>query len=352
MNVSFSAVPAVVLFILYGFSTNAQIPTSSPVDAGSLSAFHALVEADSPPFSLYSLLSQSGAIAKILRQTSNVDRPPDTYLLFDGARQHQSYCLAVQQTNLETTEITQGVVLCALMIDDNIAEHYTLNVEYRKTGTSDWKKAERITSLFSAKGRMILPLSDEGFPNIPYYVAGVEFYRVEPPCEVRTEAEALPGESLPRKYVGLGVGGGFILQDRIELHFRGDTVSTTTYNGKEISWNGLLNVNVFPGRDAFRRYSPVFWSRDFYREFYRRWSFQAGIAFTRSNQLLQHYTLGVGFRLLGFLDITGTALFSSRTSENTVSVVSPADHVRADQVLPQTRKQYFLFGININFLEF
>lgn len=340
------------LFLLPTCFSTAQTPIAEPLDMGALAALHTLVESDSPAFSLYSVLAQTGALGRIMRQVTTLERPPDCYLLFDGARQHQSYCLAEPKTNLEMTNVPQGTVLCALTLDDNVAEHYMLNVEYRRNGETEWRSAERITSLFSTGERKIVPLVSEPVPNIPYYVIGAEFFRVEPPCDIRIEVEPLPGESLPRKYFGWGVGGGFILQDKANLRFTADTVTSLPYDGTEISGNGLLNINIFPGRDAFRWYSPAFWKKDFYRDFFRRWSLQAGLAFTRSNQLLQHYAVGAGFRLLGFLDITGTMLFTSRPKENIRSVVSPADHIRADQVIEQTRKQYFMLGININIMEF
>lgn len=333
-------------------ATLAQTPVYETLDIGSLAALHTLVEADSPPFSLYSILAQTGALDKVLRQITNVNRPPDCYLLFDGAQQHQTYCLAEPKTNLEIKNIPQGTVLCALTLDDNVTEHYLLNVEYRKNGETEWHTAERITSLFTTGGRKTVPLVSEPLPNMPYYAMSADFFRVEPPCDVRVEVEPLPGESLPRKYFGWGIGGGFIIQDKANLRFNADTVSSLPYDGTEISGNGMLNINLFPGRDAFRAYSPLFWKKDFYRDFFRRWSLQAGLAFTRSNQLLQHYAVGVGFRLLGFLDLSGTMLFTSRPKENIRSIVSPADQVRADQVLEQTRKQYFMLGININIMEF
>lgn len=345
----------VVLFVAFIFSTYilaAQTPKAEPMDASSLAALHSLAETDSPPFLLYSILAQSGALNRLLQAASAIDRPPDAVLFFDGTRQHQEYCIADPKTNLEITEIRQGAVLCTIVLDDNADERYRLDAQYRHTPNGEWHTAERVTSLFAAADRRrFIPLVFEPQPNIPYYVASVEFYRVESPCEIRIVVAALPGMSLPRKYFGIGVGGGFIVQEKANLQFREDTVAVFQSIASEFSGNGLLGINLFPGRDPFRTYSAAFWKSTFYRDFFSRWSLQAGLAFTRSNQLLEHYSLGVGLRLFGFLDIVGSMLFTSRPKENTASIISPIDHSRAEQLTAQKRVSYFMLGANINILE-
>ncbi len=339
-------------FIFSIYFTTAQTPEIEPMDAPSLSALHRLVETDSPPFSIYSIFAQSGALNRVLQISSAIERPPDAVLFFDGARQHQEYCIAEPKTNQEITEIGQGAVLCIVILDDNAEERYRLDVQYSLNHSDEWRTAERSTSLFSgADRRKFIPLAFEPPPNIPYYVVSVEYYRIKTPCKIRIDVAALPGMSLPRKYAGVGVGGGFIVQDKANLQFRGDNVAVLPSTESELSGNGLLSVNLFPGRDPFRSYSAAFWKSTFYKDFFSRLSLQAGLAFTRSNQLLEHYSLGAGLRLFGFLDIAGSMLFTSRPQENTASTISPIDHSRAEQLTAQKRKAYFMLGANINILE-
>ena len=320
-------------------------------DDGSAAAIHRLIDTDFHPYALYSLLAQSGAIQTILKQSGAVERTPDVILFYNCVRQINEYCLAEPKTYQQLDSVFQGKTLCVIALDDNTSERYAITVEH-KTGYGDWRGSERITSLFTNTSETrSYALTDEPTPGIPFYIVRVEFYRIETPCEIRAEIIPLPGETLPRKYIGLGVGGGFIYQEAANLVFRGDTVTAFPPVENEISANGSLNINVFPGRDIYRTYSAAFWKREFYRDFFRRWSLQAGLAFTRSNQLLQHYSLGAGFRLLGFLDLSATMLFTSRPKEFSTSVLAPADHIRADQVMPQTRHNYLMIGVNINLIE-
>ncbi len=335
------------------FSSAAQTSGSDLMDAESLSALHLLAIADSPPFSLFTVMAQSGAIDRIVNISSAIDRPPDAYLFFDGTHQHQTYCLVDPKTSQEVSSLSQGSVICAITLDDNIADQYRIAVEYQQDTSKEWRIAERVTSLFSpltGVGR-IIPLHSDALPDIPYYIASVDFYRAVSPCLLRAEVMPLPGTSLPRTYIGWGLGGGFTIQDKSNLLFHGDTVNVLTSNSSELSGNGILGVSLFPGRDPFRNYTASFWKANFYREFFRRWSLQAGLAFTRSDQLLKHYIVGFGFRLFRSLDLTATTLFTSRPKENTISIISPQDHNRAEQLVAQQREELFLLGMHINIME-
>ncbi len=304
------------------------------------------------------MLQETGAIEKLFSEVSDVKRPPDAILFFNGAGNRNVWCLLGADLRTPIERIDSGSVIASIVLEDDPNDVYRLLIITDPIEThSDPEEVFRITPLLTGNAANEIGLLARDVANLPPYRLKVEYYRmVQIPCTIIARIDNYGKRSAPTQSLALSMGGLFPIQERA-IFSQQDSIVRVSKGRAQLDADIFMGFNLHWGRTRSYVGIPP-WDSDFWEySWWQRFGLSFGTTISQINDiiggtspaLLNKSFVGMSINIYKGLDLVSGVSVVKRPDINAIAPASILTSPVIERDFPGQWERLFTMGLVLNF---